>query len=245
MRYIVNFFNAFIYNRFLVCQPHVLPSLSISHERNLGHLLESKWSAVESILSHGNSSLKIGIGLPALHNDRTKYAKIMDLLLAVCEDHDCHFIEQAKAYDKSLLLKYAGDKVDVKNVHNFSEGVEPWFRFMHQLDFVVSTRIHGGMAGISNGIPTIVIPTDMRILELINAMKVPSISFEDAMNKTFVSLLELMRAAKKDFIAFETNRIDRLIQYKHMIESVGLRMDPLLVDVLHNSSASHLGEEPW
>ena len=101
------------------------------------------------------------------------------------------------------------------------------------------------MAGISNGIPTIVIPTDMRILELINAMKVPSISFEDAMNKTFVSLLELMRAAKKDFIAFETNRIDRLIQYKHMIESVGLRMDPLLVDVLHNSSASHLGEEPW
>ena len=80
------------------------------------------------------------------------------------------------------------------------------------------------MAVISNGIPTIVIPTDMRILELINAMKVPSISFEDAMNKTFVSLLELMRAAKKDFIAFGTNRIDRLIHYKHMIESVGLRM---------------------
>lgn len=199
---------------------------------------------VESKLSGGNSSLKIGIGLPALHDDKAKYAKIMNLLLAVCEDHDCHFIEQA-GYDKSLLLNYAKDKVNVKNVHSFNEGVEPWFQFMHQLDFVVSTRIHGGMAGISNGIPTIVIPTDMRILELINAMKLPSVSFEDAMNKKIVSLLELMRAAKKDFIAFETNRIDRLIHYKHMIESVGLRMDPVLVEVLRsNYTVSWGGSEP-
>ena len=76
------------------------------------------------------------------------------------------------------------------------------------------------MAVILNGIPTIVIPTDMRILELVNAMKVPSISFEDAMNKTFVSLLELMRAAKKDFIAFETNRIDCLILFANRSEVV-------------------------
>ena len=63
---------------------------------------------------------------------------------------------------------------------------------MHQLDFVVLTRIHGGMAGIANGIPTIIIPTDLQILELINAMKLPSLSFEDAMNKTFVSLLQAL-----------------------------------------------------
>ena len=73
----------------------------------------------------------------------------------------------------------------IPKIFHFKEEVESWFEFVSKLDFFVSTRIHGGMAGISNGVPMIMIPTDLRILELVDAMKLPHISFEDAMNKEF------------------------------------------------------------
>ena len=209
----------------------LIPSLTLSRERNLGQVLESKWNVVQSKLAHENNKLQIGIGLPALLNDSVKYGKVVDLLLAVCKNHECHFIVQAP-YDKNLLLKHAGDQVDAKNVHHFTEGVEDWFLFMEKLDFVVSTRIHGGMAGILNGIPTIIIPTDLRILELVDAMNLPHISFGDAMNRKFETLQVLMDATKTDFIGFEKNRQDRISVYKRMVESVGLKMDPLLLDVI-------------
>ena len=176
--------------------------------------------------------MKIGIGLPALIIGRDpQYEEIIDTLLSVCEKHDCYFIVQAP-YDKPQLLEYAGDKVDKEKVLHFSEGIEDWFEFMRTLDFVVSTRIHGGMAGIINDIPTIIIPTDYRILELVNAMVLPHISFDDAREKDFTSLAELMAATNKDFKRFEANRRNRLKEYKRMLESIDLEMDPALVDII-------------
>lgn len=176
--------------------------------------------------------MKIGIGLPALILGRDpQYEEIIDTLLSVCEKHDCYFIVQAP-YDKPQLLEYAGDKVDKEKVLHFSEGIEDWFEFMRTLDFVVSTRIHGGMAGIINDIPTIIIPTDYRILELVNAMVLPHISFDDAREKDFTSLAELMAATNKDFKRFEANRRNRLKEYKRMLESIDLEMDPALVDII-------------
>ena len=176
--------------------------------------------------------MKIGIGLPTLILGRDpQYEEIIDTLLSVCEKHDCYFIVQAP-YDKPQLLEYAGDKVDKEKVLHFSEGIEDWFEFMRTLDFVVSTRIHGGMAGIINDIPTIIIPTDYRILELVNAMVLPHISFDDAREKDFTSLAELMAATNKDFKRFEANRRNRLKEYKRMLESIDLEMDPALVDII-------------
>lgn len=201
----------------------------------MGRILESRWNDVESKLANEKVNLKIGIGLPAIVHDKIKYAEVVNLLLAVCKKHDCHFIVHAP-YDKNLLLKHAGDKVDETNIHHFSSGVETWFQFMDQLDFVVSTRIHGGMAGIINRIPSIIIPTDIRIFELINAMKLPHISIGDAINKNVTSLQALMGATKKNFIEFEKNRVDYLRDYKRILESVGLMMDPLLLDVINDNN---------
>lgn len=176
--------------------------------------------------------MKIGIGLPALILGRDpQYKQLIDTLLSVCEKHDCYFIVQAPC-DKPQLLEYAGDKVDKEKVLHFSEGIEDWFGFMRTLDFVVSTRIHGGMAGIINDIPTIIIPTDYRILELVNAMVLPHISFDDAREKDFTSLAELMAVTKKDFKRFEANRRNRLKEYKRMLESIDLEMCPTLVDII-------------
>lgn len=216
-----------------------LPSQTIARSLNLGQVLETKWKNVAANVKSGQS-MKIGIALPAIlvHIDAAnaaKYGKVIDMLLSVCEGHDCHFIVQC-AYDEKQLVTYAGDKIDKTKIIKFSEGVEDWFPFMRTLDFVVSTRIHGGMAGISNEVPTVIVPTDLRILELINAMKLPSIPLDDVVGKDFTSLGELMEAATVDFEEFEITRRSNLREYKQILESVGLKMDPVLLDIIADES---------
>jgi len=210
------------------------PSLTISRAPDLGQVLETKWNDVVTKLKGSDEALKIGIGLPALfRNGDGRYERVVDMILSICEKHDCHYIAQAP-YDKSQLISHAKGKVKEKKVFHFKEGVERWFEFMRGLDVVASTRIHGGMAGISNGIPTVIVPTDLRILELINAMELPHVPFEEAMKSNFTSLAQLMVAAEPDFKKFERNRRSRIKYYKGMLESIGLEMDPALVNIISN-----------
>jgi len=205
------------------------PSLTISRRSNLGDDLEKKWNRIKSLPA--KSSLKIGIGLPAISYTDPDYERIVSGLLTMCEPHDCYFILQM-GYDRSQLLKLAGETVNKDKILFFREGVEDWLEFVRGLDILVSTRIHGGMVGISTGTPTIILPTDFRITELVNAMKLPHIPFEKAKNTKFDSLSEVMAATENDFFAFEANRRNRLKEYKRMLESVGLGMDPALLEII-------------
>ena len=155
----------------------------------------------------------------------------------MCEPHDCYFIVQM-SYDRGQLLKFGGDRVKEKNVMQFRDGVEDWFEFMKGLDLAVSTRIHGGMAGVAVGLPTLFLPTDFRIMELVNAMKLPHIPFESFSSKNYTSLDQMMKAATNDFAQFEANRRDRLKEYRRLLNSVGVEMDPALVDILQQPDAS-------
>eukprot|EP00591_Stephanopyxis_turris_P013918 CAMPEP_0195541510 /NCGR_PEP_ID=MMETSP0794_2-20130614/51125_1 /TAXON_ID=515487 /ORGANISM="Stephanopyxis turris, Strain CCMP 815" /LENGTH=615 /DNA_ID=CAMNT_0040675613 /DNA_START=101 /DNA_END=1948 /DNA_ORIENTATION=- len=210
------------------------PSLTISHTSNLGNVLKKKWNAIESLLTSNQTYLEIGITLPAFRLGGPNYEKVVGSLLSICKPHDCYFIAQA-AYDREQLLKFTGNTIDKDKILWYRDGVEDWFKFVQSLDFLVSTRIHGGMAGIVNGVPTLIIPTDYRIMELVNAMKLPHISFEKATNTTFGSLSQMMTVAKKDFVAFEANRRNHLKEYKHMLGSVGLEMDPALVKIINEN----------
>lgn len=212
------------------------PSLLISRSPDLGQVLENKWNSVASRLSNGKR-LKIGMALPAIMRtrDTKSYDTYVDLLLSICVDHECHFILQS-GYDQGQFLKYAKMKgmtsITKQSTHHFKTGVENWFEFMPSLDFMVSCRIHGGMAAIVNNVPTIVIPHDYRIMELVNAMMLPHISIHDATNMNVSSLEMLMAVANKDFKAFEANRRDLLREYKRMLESIGLEMDSQLLAIL-------------
>jgi polysaccharide pyruvyl transferase WcaK-like protein len=50
---------------------------------------------------------------------------------------------------------------------------------MNQYDVVVGMRIHGVMAGIQGGVPSICICTDSRTLELCQTMKIPYVDARD------------------------------------------------------------------
>ncbi|MFC0253168.1 alginate O-acetyltransferase AlgX-related protein [Massilia consociata] len=57
--------------------------------------------------------------------------------------------------------------------------VPEWLTQMNQYDVVVGTRIHGVMAGIQGGVPSICICIDSRTLELCQTMKIPHVDVRD------------------------------------------------------------------
>lgn len=197
-------------------------------------MLETKWNEVLKKLIRGDN-LKIGIGLPAMMRKKhpEEYAKIIDMFLSVCRQHDCYFIYQMH-YD-SQVETYAREKGKKIKSKFFREGVEDWFEFMRSLDFMISTRIHGDMAAVVNEVPSILIATDLRIAELLNAMKLPHLSLDDdVIENSSVSLNDLMTSAVKDFKEFEENRRHRLISYRKMLQAVGLDLDPSLSSIIRD-----------
>ena len=203
---------------------------------NLGGVLEDKWNKVVQILKKGGrerNSLKVALALPALQMMDEDYGPALDLLMSIFAQHDCYFILQS-SYDRPQLNKYTNGSIDKSKILEFDDHVEPWFDFMKKsVDFVVSYRIHGAMAAISNEVPAIVIPTDFRILELVNAMKLPIIlPMENTKTKKYTSILDIIDDVSVNFDDFEQNRRDKLKQYKRILLDVGLEIDPALNAIL-------------
>ena len=93
------------------------------------------------------------------------------------------------------------------------------------------------MSGISAGVPTIVIATDYRIQELVEAMRVPHVTLEQLESEDELhyshDLAELLNKAHyTDFGEFERNRRYKISRRKRILETVGVQMDPALTDIL-------------
>ena len=122
----------------------------------------------------------------------------------------------------------------MKEFHN----AEDWISTLNEsADLVVSMRIHGEMSGISAGVRTIVIPTDCRIQELVEAMRVPHVTLEQLESEDELhsahDLAELLdKAHDTDFGEFERNRRYNISRWKGILETVGVQMDPALTDIL-------------
>jgi len=201
---------------------------------NLGGILENKWNKVLQKLKKGGTeskSLKVVLALPALQTTNANYGPAIDLLMSIFTQHDCYFIMQSN-YDRPQLMKYTDFIIDKSKILVFDDHVEPWFDFMKTIDFTVSYRIHGAMAAISNEVPAVVIPTDFRIVELVNAMKLPTLSMDKTKTKNYTSIIDILDDISVNFTEFEQNRRDKLKQYKRILGDAGLDIDPALNAIL-------------
>lgn len=221
------------------CMSMGCPSLTISQELDLGNVLEKKWNIVKEKLLNSNESskLKLVLTLPALRPKHLLYEPIMDMLLSLYEQHDCYFILQSR-YDKPQLLRYAEVEkwemrvnITSEKVKIFSD-VDRWKDFISGMDMILSTRIHGAMPGIATGTPVIIVPTDFRLLELINAMKIPALPIELVKTKKYTSLRLVMDDVEVDFELFEVNRREKLREYRRMLDDIGVQMEPSLLAIL-------------
>lgn len=151
---------------------------------------------------------------------------------------------------KSRLLLDKNDTIH--NVIKYIEyvNVESWLADASvQYDLCISFRIHGSMTFISSGVPTIAIPTDFRIMELVQAMKLPyivpellsqllnsyitNVNNNDSNGMNTLLLSSLMENAKNtNFTMFEMNRRQKIQGWKDILEDAGLEMDPALFRII-------------
>ena len=92
----------------------------------------------------------------------------------------------------------------------FFTSVDDWLDQMKKVDFVIGCRIHGTMAAVSAGTASLILPTDFRILEMAQAMKIPMIAGAQ-LNELCSANFNLTAIMEKvfnrfNFTEFEENR---------------------------------------
>mmetsp|Transcript_23397 Transcript_23397/g.28742 ORF Transcript_23397/g.28742 Transcript_23397/m.28742 type:complete len:348 (+) Transcript_23397:531-1574(+) len=184
------------------------PSLTINRSPNLGFELSLKWETTLERLMRGEK-IKIGVTLPApgVKKETNEYNRqlISSIEKIYRSKHDVYFIKQTRE-DRKIASQIVSDNSYAISFDN----AEDWREFTGGLDVIISSRIHGGMAGIMAGTPAVIIPTDMRIMELVNAMTLPTLSLEKFLGLDPEDILTMLQLADPDFVAFERNKREKI-----------------------------------
>jgi hypothetical protein len=209
------------------------PSLTINTLPDLGSVLKDKWQKVLTRLSE-KKHIVIAISPPA--NPADPLPKHMLRIFAkISEQFDAVLIRQSTRDSEALF-----QEIGFKKMTMFDDNAEDWFKMMESVDLVLAGRIHGGMVSIATATPTVIIPTDFRIQELVDIMHLPTISAEDLPKDADapVDLLSLLNSAKVDFDEFEENRLKRIRQYKEVLGEAGVEMNPKHLSVIKEYTKS-------
>eukprot|EP01063_Lacrimia_lanifica_P011287 TRINITY_DN180_c0_g1_i3.p1 TRINITY_DN180_c0_g1~~TRINITY_DN180_c0_g1_i3.p1 ORF type:complete len:874 (+),score=166.92 TRINITY_DN180_c0_g1_i3:437-3058(+) len=204
------------------------PSLTIARDPNLAATMARRWRATREKLEAGKR-IRLVLTLPALHTPEMKerFAPVLKVFPTLYEQHDTRFVLQTPQ-DRAWTKKYT--QIDQNHVLTFND-TDSWTKYMEGVDLVFSTRIHGTMAAIGGGAPAFVVPTDFRIQELVDAMRIPYLPMEEAV-KPFSSLQETMSRVVRDYGVFEKNRRSKIAEYKSILAGMGARLHPQLETVL-------------
>ena len=95
-----------------------------------------------------------------------------------------------------------------------------WIGDMRGLDLVVGTRLHGAMAAIAAGTPGVVIAHDSRTSELVDFMRLPNLSMEEATTAETIS--ELARRVAFDGAAFDRRRNRTARRLRDLLGDIGV-----------------------
>jgi hypothetical protein len=220
------------------------PSLTINTVENLGGTMHAKWKATLKKLEDGER-IKMVLALPALSSGskhesekkRVLHKTVMELFSNLATRHDAVVVIQ----DGSDVRGFRDWPLSERARNVSFDNAEQWFNLTSNVDLVLSGRIHGGMSGIASATPTLVIPTDLRILELVEAMMIPALLAERVNSEMDVATL--LRLADVDFEAFEANRRRRILQYIGILREADLEMNPKLLEVVKGASDREL--EGW
>jgi hypothetical protein len=202
------------------------PSLFINLNPGLGHTLQTKFDFLQlkaPTLNAGANHLKVAVAMPQDYDGIVVpfLAKILAFfpqsILISQNTNDDHLL--------SLACHHLGLEKPNRKSFIYYDALE-WRRKLSQVDLVVSARIHGGMIAIAAETPTVVIPIDMRVLEMVEAMQVPHIlpaGLPDDVRDFVVHA-----SSKFDGLAFDKQRRAYATRYKELFNNVGLDANPEL-----------------
>lgn len=92
-----------------------------------------------------------------------------------------------------------------------------WFNYLGGYDFCVGTRIHGNIAGMLGGTPSLVLAHDSRTTELAQFTGIPYRMFHEVKDMDVAELY-----AEADYSQFEKRQAENLETYKSFLDSHGL-----------------------
>ena len=96
--------------------------------------------------------------------------------------------------------------------------VQKWFDWMRNQDLVIGTRLHGAVAGMLQGVPSIIIYHDTRTKETSELMHFPCISLLEAKSMSLEAIYEGI-----NFERSNKRYINMLSRYINFIEKNGIR----------------------
>lgn len=137
-----------------------------------------------------------------------------------------HFVEQIPRY---FPMKFSNPIYQKKKGLTFVNA-HSWLEFLSQQDFSIGSRIHGNIAAILAGIPSYVIVSDKRILELVEYHQIPHMMLNDLKDTTHAGEIY----EKTVFSKVEKGHKQRFEHYLDFLRKNG-------IETIYD----HPGEEVW
>lgn len=115
------------------------------------------------------------------------------------------YYETNKANNDDKIIKYLRqfgfDSLDYKYIINNNiqvDSILDWIQKLNEYDFLITSRIHGSIAGLLSGIRVLCIIHDSRTKELCEELKIPHIHLDDLKNNSIQELYH--KADQQKFI---------------------------------------------
>ena len=144
------------------------------------------------------------------------YREFPNMLYTVQQIDDARMIY----LDSLMQERKKGKLYDVEKAITFT-GVNAWIDyFKENVDFSFGARIHGSIAAVLGGVPTITAPLDRRVYELADYHNIPMVCFNDEETHADKTLFDLFE--KADFESVYRGHEERFNHYLDFLHSIGL-----------------------
>ena len=118
--------------------------------------------------------------------------------------------------EMSQYLKFDDYKTVLGIIHRngiFPNRYKLWFDIIGAHDFVIGARLHGCIAALIQGVPAVLVPRDLRMLEIADFYDIPTASIEDIQKKSIRQIYD-----EVDFSNFIKTHKDRYKNYYDFLE---------------------------
>lgn len=191
------------------------PSLMINTDPFHGRILADRYAKLHDRI--GDNSLKVAVTL-------TSFPKRPDNLW--------HTIVRGISQRYPNALFYVQTKWDVLHLQEcgvsfnrtrYYNSLPDWLEGLKDREVSFGPRIHGGMASIAAGIPTVVMAPDYRVLELVKKMRIPYITHLDVVHQNgSADLARLAAYAGFSGSTFDQHRWETAKFYRSLFTSMNI-----------------------